>query len=401
MPKRLSLLTGILLLIAFLVGIAGQQSVRAEIATQQDWIGLYPVATLPPSGTPTAPDYWNTYDVAGRNLPISWRYTGDTDTANPCPVSPKSIKPWLAGSCRNSTFVVPSTAGAYEFRLYANNTLYLLNVSGIFWSGPFNATIDATVTNCTQPANTPYINLSWGATKGVNGTNIYRNPPNGSPPSGAPYQVIAPGTTTYQDTNITKGVSYTYTVAAFTNRDPLNQLAATFPGGATQSTVIAPWCDAIAPTAVLTAFSSTCYDPTKWGAAGQKINVIATDNAGGTGVASVTVRIVKTTAPGSSTDYPTTLVSGSPLSGTWQTVATINYPGGAGRYDEFQVWLLAVDSAGNPSPPVYTQQPAFGLDASAGTYFYTQPSCAKPFLKTSQGAVHSNEGKIDVPSPAP
>ncbi len=182
----------------------------AEIATARDWIGLYAIASQPPPPAPTIPATWTTqavtnisnfysnYDVALRNEPIDWKYVGDSAvTTSECVQTPSS--PRLAGSCLrtasnpNGALKFPALArpGAYEVRLYANDSFMMLDKSEPLWAppslcpGPRCAVSPAPCTGnscpntgiagggCQGPED-PYVNVTWGSMVGVQNMTLRR-----------------------------------------------------------------------------------------------------------------------------------------------------------------------------------------------------------------------------------
>lgn len=143
------------------------QLTKAEVATANDWLGVFEVG----AGDTQA-------DTLNGN---SWKSTGNTPTD--CLSTLPSSKPWLSGNCG---FTLPANLcpGAYEFRLYANyrtdNTPTMLAESKPFW-------IQFSIQDppvCVSGENFVTVDLNWINLAGVDPVNypstdrydIYRGP---------------------------------------------------------------------------------------------------------------------------------------------------------------------------------------------------------------------------------
>lgn len=172
----------------FAVNLILPKKTLAEIATAQDWWGLF---------------------IAGDTTggPLSAYYTGNSDLGLDCQAKPPathSNRPWLGSSTgpTNSPtkciFTMPSNPGAYEFRLYANNSDTLLALSKIVWVG---FTLNEPVSVCTTP---PYVTLSWPALMGVTAIDINRD--------GVAINSIGGTLTSYMDNTVVANRSYNYSI---------------------------------------------------------------------------------------------------------------------------------------------------------------------------------------------
>lgn len=209
-----ALTAAILLATSFLMAT----KTTAEIATQQDWLGLFVV------GSPVDGDRFANPQI---DPPISWVYTGNTDlagnqasgncwtskTGNP----PRgSTKPWLVGKC---PFNPPLQSGAYEFRLYANDEQSAeawLAQSKSIWL-PFNAGFNTT---CNRTDWTATANIIVPPMVGVSSYNFYKKigaeawplNPTSSLPASSTQDV------TYSESGLTKDETYSYRVVAVSKR---------------------------------------------------------------------------------------------------------------------------------------------------------------------------------------
>lgn len=142
------------------------QPTKAEVATSNDWIGLFPV------------DSEKLFTSA-----ISWKSTGSgvqDCQAGATPQTPSS-RPWLAGGC---TFTLPTQPGAYEFRLFGNGKDFnstsqdnpWLAQSNVFWI-PFTLQPLVAIPNGID-TNTVKILISWDPVAGTTptSTNILYSP---------------------------------------------------------------------------------------------------------------------------------------------------------------------------------------------------------------------------------
>lgn len=166
----------------------------AEIATTRDWIGLFTVDN--PNHVKTSPGA------------LEWIYSSNCSTT--VPTTPK-----LADTT-GCVFPTPTTDGAYEFRMYANdatNSAGLLAQSKPFWK-PFRLFANCSLTSANPPAL--QVNLNWQQITGINQLKLYRKDALGNS--------TFIGITDYNslsasDTIANPGQWYTYDLVASNNRD--------------------------------------------------------------------------------------------------------------------------------------------------------------------------------------
>lgn len=183
----------IFLIIAGIFSIFGmtiaQKETKADLTTARDWIGLFSVG---------ANDAQT--DTVGGN---SWKYAGTcTQTAG---------QPQIASNS-GCNFTMPSNPGAYELRMYGNDsTTAMLDQSKVIWT-QFNVSV-ATSGGC---AATPYVQITWPALSNVSSINVYRD--GLAYPAGAG---LAGTATSFTDSPASTG-DHTYQIQAVSSRDTLS-----------------------------------------------------------------------------------------------------------------------------------------------------------------------------------
>lgn len=210
--------------VGLLVGVYFLKPAQAAIATNRDWIGLYPKPLAPP---PTANgngfiDFSN-YDVAGRNFPAA--YSGVAQWVYPINgACNKALQntPWLAANC-TSGLTYPTQAGAYEFRLYAYDTFHLMAISGTVWVEDASTWRMTAEPRCSIDLE-PIVILGWSPFVGIVNVEIDRN--------GTAIMNCSPSlnTCTDNDPSLQRNTLYSYQVQAVTatgeklpsNNGPLN-----------------------------------------------------------------------------------------------------------------------------------------------------------------------------------
>jgi chitodextrinase len=209
-----------------------------------------------------------------------------------------------------------------------------------------DTTAPAVPTNLSATAaSSTQVNLSWGASSdnvGTTGYNVYRN--------GVATPVATVAGTTYADTTVVAGTTYTYQVSAFDAAGNIGSKTASL----SVTTPAAP--DTLAPTVTVTApaTGATVTGSTV------TLSANAVDNTGGSGVDHVTFR-VDGAAVGSATV--------APYNFTWNSTTVAD--------GQHSITARAVDKSGNTSvdSPVVTVNVANTVpDTTAPTASLTAPT---------------------------
>ena len=160
----------------------------ADIATEWDWIGLYPTDidynacswTDPSNKTYSSPGC--IYYINANSNPVG-SLLNPADPVHPGQVYVKDINSdWISGQIQAN---VPAQAGAYEFRMFVNDRInawpyntpgfYYAAVGQTFWS-TIKKLGTITVLNATcYLFPTVAVQVSWGPFVGVGRIEIYRN----------------------------------------------------------------------------------------------------------------------------------------------------------------------------------------------------------------------------------
>lgn len=197
---------------------------QAEIATQGDWIGLFPVEDDDPLDIlPIKNSIADTYGGS------SWMWAGDSSDPNTCRANP--FLPHLSGSCSpfsnnlhspTGAWTLP-TGGAYEFRLYGNRDSTaptteqvpsaLLAQSKVFWG-----TMQVTATCRKSMTGTYSITVFWPSGllsgKGVSSFDLLRNGVTLPFPGDSGF---------YNDTNVATNSAYIYSIKEYSIGNKLDK----------------------------------------------------------------------------------------------------------------------------------------------------------------------------------
>lgn len=145
----------LILVVAISISIAlwPARIIKAEIATTRDWIGLFV------AGSPNAKT-----DTFGGS---SWVYAGSCSTTPPG-------APQLSNSPCNFPIPTP-TPGAYQYRMYANDSGTEIAESKFVWT-PFSFDTDPAKTKCSIDTGTKKltVNLAWSSLIGINSFSVQR-----------------------------------------------------------------------------------------------------------------------------------------------------------------------------------------------------------------------------------
>jgi chitodextrinase len=240
--------------------------------TSYDW-NFVPEAgkTLPDSGStachgatsdttpPTAPGNLTATAVSPTQVNLSW----DASTDN---VGVAGYKVYRDGAFLASTSTTSYSDTTVQGGTSHSYTVYAYDAAGNI--SPASNTATVTTPTDTQPPTTPtglagtavsagQVNLTWNAATdnvGVAGYTVYRN---GSPiasTSGA-------NATSYSDTGVASGTSYTYTVDAFdgtgNHSPPSDPVSVTTPSGTTHTLTLTPVADSYVDSSNTTATHGT------------------------------------------------------------------------------------------------------------------------------------------------
>ncbi|MCL5783935.1 MAG: hypothetical protein M1142_01070 [Patescibacteria group bacterium] len=170
----------------FVLTILAPKTTKAELVTGRDWIGLFDASGSGDAKTDT---------IGGNN----WKY------ANSCSQTP-GANPLPANTTSPCNFTMPTASGAYELRMYPNDSsLEMMDQSKVIWTN-FNVNI-AGSGGC---GSNPYVKLSWPPLNNVSSIDIYRD-------SVSLYTGLPGTTTTFTDTTVSAG-DHSYQVQANSNR---------------------------------------------------------------------------------------------------------------------------------------------------------------------------------------